>query len=192
MSDKQGDKLPDDLDVTKYVGPYQFPSPRRRRTAAYSIVVISILSIIAGLISDNPVLMIAGGLGICIGVVFFFTAWPLNVNDLEALTSAASQAPFSVGHASAQLSFTGWLSKPMWRVVVFSSDEPPTQRGLVEINAVNKTIASVFFDRNDDDSPRKRFHVRHPCRNTRSLRSPRSLQMLARMNRHHRIEVTDA
>lgn len=97
--------------------------------------------------------MIAGGLGICIGVVFFFTAWPLNVNDLEALTSAASQAPFSVGHASAQLSFTGWLSKPMWRVVVFSSDEPPTQRGLVRINAVNKTIASVFFDRNDDDSP---------------------------------------
>ena len=28
------DVLPDDLDVTKHVGPYQFPSPRKRKTAA--------------------------------------------------------------------------------------------------------------------------------------------------------------
>lgn len=140
------DSLPDDLDITKYVGPYQFPSPRRRRTAAYSILIISFVSILIGFNAHNAA-MIGGGIAfVLVGVFFFVTAWPLEVDDLTALTTAGSQAPFSVGHASAQLCFTGWLSKPMWRVVVFSSDEPPTQRGLVEIDAVSKKIASTYFD----------------------------------------------
>lgn len=149
MSDKNSDKpdeLPDDLDVTKYVGPYQFPSPRRRRTAAYSIFIISLFSLLMGALASNTA-MVAGGIAfILVGAFFYFTAWPLQVDDLTALTTAGSQAPFSVGHASAQLCFTGWLSKPRWRVVVFSSDEPPSQRGLVEIDAVSKKIESTYFD----------------------------------------------
>ena len=142
----QHDSLPDDLDITKYVGPYQFPSPRRRRTAAYSIFAISLSFVVMGIMSQNNAMIGGGSAFILVGAFFFFTAWTLKVKDLDALTGAAAQAPFSVGHASAQLSFTGWLSKPLWRVVVFSSDEPPTQRGLVEIDAVNETIASTYFD----------------------------------------------
>ena len=149
-SQKEGDSLPDDLDVTKYVGPYQFPSPKRRRTASYSIFVISIFSFAIGIYSSNPALTYGAIAMLAVGILFFVAAWPLKVNDLEALTLAAKQAPFSVGHASAQLSFTGWLSKPLWRVVVFSSDEPPTQRGLVEINAVSKKIESTYFDHEGD------------------------------------------
>lgn len=141
-----GDVLPDDLDITKYVGPYQFPTPRRRRTAAYGIFVVAVCAIGMGIVAKNSVLIGAGIASALLGVVFFVTAWPLNVDDKAALTQAASQAPFSVGHASAQLSFTGWLSKPTWRVVVFSSDEPPTQRGLVEINAVTADTISTYFD----------------------------------------------
>lgn len=140
------DELPGDLDVTKYVGPYQFPSPKRRRTASYSIGVISILSILMGIRSSNSALIFAGIFGLMIASIFFFFAWNLNVSDIDALTMAGTHAPFSVGHASAQLSFTGWFSKPTWRVVVFSSDEPPSQRGLVEINAVSKDIISTYFD----------------------------------------------
>lgn len=150
MSNETNDSLPDDLDVTKYVGPYQFPTPRRRKTAAFSIVIISLVSILIGLYSSNLALAIGGIALILIGVFFFICGWPLNVNDLEALTAAAEQSPFPVGHASAQLSFFGWLSKPVWRVVIFSSDEPPTQRGLVEINAVTKEIASTYFDHEGD------------------------------------------
>lgn len=140
------DVLPDDLDVTKYVGPYQFPTPRKRRIAAYGIFFISSLTLFSGYNSENNTLIGAGLFSIAIGIVFFATAWPLKVNDKEALITAAKQAPFSVGHASAQLSFNGWFSKPTWRVVVFSSDEPPTQRGLIEINAVNSEIVSTYFD----------------------------------------------
>ncbi len=34
--DDTGDELPEDLDVTAYVGPYVFPDIRRRRIAARS------------------------------------------------------------------------------------------------------------------------------------------------------------
>lgn len=146
------DELPSDLDVTKYVGPYQFPSPRKRKTAATFIIVISLITIALGINSSNTSLTVAGGISLLIGLLFFLLGWELNAKDLDALTLAASQAPFSVGHASAQLCFTGWASKPTWRVVVFSSDEPPTQRGLVEISAVTKEITSTFFDMEEPDS----------------------------------------
>ena len=39
----EGDVLPEDLDVTAFVGPYMFPSMRRRRIPAYMYVVLGIL-----------------------------------------------------------------------------------------------------------------------------------------------------
>ena len=149
--DHVNDELPDDLDVTKYVGPYQFPSPYKRKTAAYFIVAIALVTIAMGIYSGNLSLIVAGIVSVIIGSLFFALGWELNAKDLEALTLAASQAPFSVGHASAQLCFVGWASKPSWRVVVFSSDDPPTQRGLVEIDAVSKKITSTFFDLEEPD-----------------------------------------
>ncbi|MGB2757123.1 MAG: hypothetical protein WBD02_05625, partial [Acidimicrobiia bacterium] len=43
------DALPDDLDVTAYVGPYVFPSMRRRRIAAVAYVVLAIGAILGGI-----------------------------------------------------------------------------------------------------------------------------------------------
>ena len=140
------DELPQDLDITKYVGPYQFPSPKKRKTASFSIAAVSLFCILLGFNSGNNSMIFGGIAFLVVAAIFFAAAWPLNVNDLKALTTAASQAPFSVGHASAQLCFTGWASKPRWRVVVFSTDEPPSQRGMVEIDAVSKEIVSTYFD----------------------------------------------
>lgn len=140
------DELPSDLDVTKYVGPYQFPTPRKRRTASISIFIISISAVAIGFFSSNTAMLFGGLFMAFIGAIFFFCGWPLKIKDLDALTLAAKNSPFSVGHASAQLSFTGWFSKPLWRVVVFSSDEPPSQRGLVEIDGISGKIVSTYFD----------------------------------------------
>lgn len=140
------DELPQDLDVTKYVGPYQFPSPTKRKTAAMSITVVAIICMIFGILASN-ISMIGGSAAmLIIALIFFIASWPLKVNDLDALTKAAAQAPFPVGHASAQLCFTGWTSKPLWRVVIFSSDDPPSQRGMVEIDAMSANIVSTYFD----------------------------------------------
>jgi len=44
---------------------------------------------------------------------------------------------FPVGHASAVVGFDGLRARPVWNVLVFSADEPPTQRGLVRVDAVD-------------------------------------------------------
>ena len=41
MSTPAADELPADLDVTAYVGPYLFPSPRRRLVAAAWLVAVA-------------------------------------------------------------------------------------------------------------------------------------------------------
>ena len=60
LSLKSGDALPEDLDVTAYVGPYVFPDIRRRRIAGSCYIVIGVLALWAGLRSDNPGLLLGG------------------------------------------------------------------------------------------------------------------------------------
>ena len=45
----EGDDLPEELDVTAYVGPYVFPDIRRRRIAAALYVVVGAGALWAGL-----------------------------------------------------------------------------------------------------------------------------------------------
>ena len=55
-----GDELPEDLDVTAYVGPYVFPDIRRRRIAAACYAVIGAASLWAGIAADNRGLLLGG------------------------------------------------------------------------------------------------------------------------------------
>jgi hypothetical protein len=50
---QQGDQLPEDLDVTAYVGPYTFPDIRRRRIPALLYLVVAAVSFGAGLAVGN-------------------------------------------------------------------------------------------------------------------------------------------
>ena len=47
------DQLPSDLDVSAFVGPYQFPDNSRRRIPGYLYLGISALSLLIWLISDQ-------------------------------------------------------------------------------------------------------------------------------------------
>ncbi len=77
--------------------------------------------------------------------------WPLTVRETEALVAAARHVGFPVGHASAQLGWRGLLSRPTWRILLYSSEEPPAQRGLVLVDAVDGTVLSHFVEANPED-----------------------------------------
>src|SRR4029079_12042454 len=47
------------------------------------------------------------------------------------------RAGVPVGHASAQLAWYGLRSRPAWRILLYSADDPPSLRGLVECDAVD-------------------------------------------------------
>ena len=149
--DDRGDELPEELDVTAYVGPYVFPDIRRRRIAGAIYVVIGLIALAAGIAADNRGLVFGGVLLLLIAVYHWVAGWSLKVDQTDALAIASGAVGFPVGHASAQLAWRGLLSRPAWRILVYSADEPPSIRGLVELDAVDGHVLGEYTEHNPED-----------------------------------------
>jgi hypothetical protein len=145
------DRLPEDLDVTAYVGPYFFPDIRRRRIAGTILGVLGAGSLAAGVGADEGGLLGAGLLLVAIAAYHFASAWPLAVDQIDALAVASRTVGFPVGHASAQLGWRGLRSRPSWRILLYSADAPPSRRGLVEVDAVDGTVLGEYVEENPED-----------------------------------------
>lgn len=151
MTTPGADELPADLDVTAYVGPYLFPSPRRRLVAAAWLVAAAVGGLAGYAASGNDGLL-AGALALLgIAAYHLMTAWPLVVDQTEALLVATRTVGFPVGHASAQLTWHGLRSRPTWRILLYSADTPPTTRGLVELDAVDGHLLGEYTEANPED-----------------------------------------
>jgi hypothetical protein len=74
------------------------------------------------------------------------TAWPLEIRDSEALETAARSVSFPVGHSSGSIRFEGWRSRPIWNVLLYAADNPPSKRGLVLIDAVTGEVRGEPFE----------------------------------------------
>ena len=146
-----GDALPADLDVTEYVGPYQFPDIRRRRIAATMYVIVGALCAAGYAISSNGGLLAAAIVLGLVALYHFAAAWPLKIDQTEALAVASRTVGFPVGHASAQLAWRGLRSRPAWRVLLYSADTPPSVRGLVELDAVDGHVLGEYTEANPED-----------------------------------------
>ncbi len=72
--------------------------------------------------------------------------------DGDALAAAARQVGFPVGHASAQLGWRGLRSRPTWRVLLYSSEEPPAKRALVLVDGVQGDVVAHFVEDNPEES----------------------------------------
>jgi hypothetical protein len=138
--------LPEDLD-SSVVGPYSVPDTARRRRAGtvYLVGALGVALLIAG---GLPVGMWATAVVplVLIGVYHFFAGWRLRVREGRALEAANREVQFPVGHASAALGFTGWRSRPVWNVLVFSADEPPSQRALVRIDGIDAHVIESYAE----------------------------------------------
>jgi hypothetical protein len=152
------DALPEDLDAAGYVGPYLFPNNNRRRIPAYLYWGISAIAIAVWVLrrEHEPVLVNTGVLVAAIvlaliGVYSFLAGWNLDVDEADALVAATRQVGFPVGHASAQMGWRGLLSRPTWRILLYSADDPPEKRGLVLVDGVDGSIVEWFVEDNPED-----------------------------------------
>ncbi|MEY4820066.1 MAG: hypothetical protein RL200_778 [Actinomycetota bacterium] len=152
------DQLPSDLDVSAFVGPYQFPDNSRRRIPGYLYLGISALSLLLWLISDQSSGLVNYGFlvfGISLAAFAGYvlsSSWKMTVNERDALVHASRAVDFAVGHASAQQVWRGIRSRPTWRVFCYSAEEPPTHRGLVLVDAVNGNIVECLVELNPDNA----------------------------------------
>ena len=151
VSDEHQDHLPEELDVTAYVGPYVFPNINRRRIPAVMYAALAVLSFAGWIWSTNTGLLAAAVLLAAISGYHFATAWNLSVDQTQALVVATRTVGFPVGHASAQLAWRGLRSRPVWRILLYSADEPPTMRGLVELDAVDGHVMGEYTEPNPED-----------------------------------------
>ncbi len=147
----RSDQLPEDLDITAYVGPYVFPDIKRRRIAGTVYLVIAAFVLWAAIASANAGLVFGAALLAAIAAYHFVAGWSLNIDQTEALAVASRTVGFPVGHASAQLGWRGLRSRPAWRILVYSADEPPSVRGLVELDAVDGRVLGEYTENNPED-----------------------------------------
>lgn len=96
----------------------------------------------------NRGLLIAAVLLGAAGAYHLLAAAPLRVQETEALAAATQAVGFPVTSASAQLGWRGLRSRPTWRVLVFSAEDPPARRGLVLVDAVDGSIVAHLVELN--------------------------------------------
>lgn len=137
--------MPDDLDAN-VLGPYEVPDPVRRRRAGV-VYFVGAAVIGGGMAMGLPSGMwVMGVVLVAIGMYHMAAGVRLRVRESEALTSANRATDFPVGHASAVLGFDGVLARPVWNVLVFSADEPPTQRGLVRVDGRSGDVVETYAE----------------------------------------------
>jgi hypothetical protein len=155
--DEIRDELPADLDITGFVGPYQFPDNSRRRIPANLYLAVALACVVAWLLtreSGTPLVndgfLYAAALLAAFAVYGLTSSWRMKVDERDALVRATQAVGFAVGHASAQQVWRGLRSRPTWRVFCYSAQEPPHQRGLVLVDAVDGRIVECLVEDNPD------------------------------------------
>lgn len=156
------DVLPSDLDPSAVSAPYVFPNNSRRRIPAVIYAVLGVICIAARLtirgenaiINDaliNNGVLVAGIVLLAISAYHTQAGWHLAFDEEQALQAAARDVGFALGHASAQLSWRGLRSRPTWRVLLYSNEPAPKQRGLVLVDGINGEIVARFIENNPED-----------------------------------------
>ena len=139
------DELPEDLNAVEHVGPYEFPDNSRRRKPAILYTIVALTCLLLWFTQRDSALVNDGFLwaAILLGVVavFSFTSgWRMRFDEQQALVAAQGAVGFPVGHASAQQVWRGLRSRPTWRVLVYSAEDPPRRRGLVLVDAIDGSV----------------------------------------------------
>lgn len=151
------DELPEDLDLDRFVGPHTFPNNNRRRIPAglYLLGGAACIALWATRGDDSP-LVNAGILWAGVGLVAFavyglLAGRTLRVDESDALVTASVQVGFPVGHAAAQMVWRGWMSRPTWRILLYSDENPPSKRGIVLVDGLDGHVVEWFSEDNPED-----------------------------------------
>jgi hypothetical protein len=157
VTDEHRDELPAELDPSAYVGPYTFPNNNRRRIHAAIYLVTAAICIglwigrhDGGVLVNDGLLLV--GIGFIMIAAFHLVAGStLKVNETDALVAATRKVGFPVGHASAQLGWRGYISRPTWRILLYSAEDPPERRGMVLVDGIDGAILGDYVETNPED-----------------------------------------
>jgi len=141
ISEKVAEKelLPDDLNSLA-VGNYTVPVPIKRKIYPYLtlfvIFIFYIFSLYYEFINFNPVFIILG----LITVILFLINNKFKILQSQVIESIIDKIDYPINYYSIALTFQFNIRnflKPIWTVIVYSSENPPKKRTIIEIDAFN-------------------------------------------------------
>ena len=151
------DVLPEDLDLAAASAHYLLPNNNRRRipAALYGVLAIGAAALWATQRDTSAIVNDGfGWFAIIVGafsIYGFVAGRTLLIDETDALTTANSTVGFAIGHASAQMVWRGWLSRPVWRLLAYSTENPPAKRALVLVDGISGDVGEWFAEDNPED-----------------------------------------
>ena len=142
--------LPDDLNSLA-VGSYVVPDPRKRQQYPYivlSVVLISfITSLMVGFVDFVPVLIILS----FTAFLLFFVDNKFKIQQQEVIEKITNNINHSIGYYSIALTFQFTfknLLTPVWTVIVYSHENPPLNKTIIEISAFSGRVITDPYTEN--------------------------------------------
>ena len=142
--------LPDDLNSLA-VGSYVVPDPRKRQQYPYVVLGVVLLSFITSLIiefvSFFPVIIILS----IIALLLFLVNNKFKIKQQEVIERITNNIDHSIGYYSIALTFQFTFKNiltPVWTVIVYSHENPPLNKTIIEINAFSGKVITEPYTEN--------------------------------------------
>ena len=142
--------LPDDLNSLA-VGSYVVPDPRKRKQYPYVVLGVMLLGFIASLMIDFvsfiPVIIILS----IVSFLLFFVNNKFKIQQTEIIEKITDNIEHSIGYYSIALTFQFTLKNiltPVWTVIVYSHENPPINKTIIEISAFSGKVITEPYTEN--------------------------------------------
>ena len=142
--------VPDDLNSLA-VGSYVVPDPRKRSHYPYVVLGVVILSFITSLIIDFvsfvPVIIILS----IVALLLFLVNNKFKIQQQEVIERITNNIDHSIGYYSIALTFQFTFKNiltPVWTVIVYSHENPPLNKTIIEINAFSGKVITEPYTEN--------------------------------------------
>ena len=143
-------QLPDDLNSLA-VGSYVVPDPRKRKQYPYVVLGVVLLSFITSLIIDFvsfvPVIIILS----TVALLLFLVNNKFKIQQQEVIERITNNIEHSIGYYSIALTFQFTFKNiltPVWTVIVYSHENPPLNKTIIEINAFSGKVITEPYTEN--------------------------------------------
>ena len=142
--------LPDDLNSLA-VGSYVVPDPRKRSQYPYVVLGVALLSFITSLIIDFvsfvPVIIILS----IVALLLFLVNNKFKIQQQEVIERITNNIDHAIGYYSIALTFQFTFKNiltPVWTVIVYSHENPPLNKTIIEINSFSGKIITEPYTEN--------------------------------------------
>ena len=142
--------LPDDLNSLA-VGSYVVPDPRKRSQYPFFVFAVLVITYLTSLVIDfvtfTPTFIIL----LSVVILLFLIDNKFRIQQQEVIEKITDSIEHSIGYYSIALTFLFSIRNiltPVWTVIVYSHENPPQFKTIVEINALSGKIVTDPYTEN--------------------------------------------